>query len=61
MLWIMDSFSKLVSNALADKAFTGRREAYSGIISQIFELTNVLIPVPVCSSATTASDLADGT
>ena len=60
VLWIMDSFSKLVSNALSDDAQRGSRLEYSGVISMLFELNRVLIPVPVCSSATTAGDLANG-
>jgi hypothetical protein len=58
VLWIMDSFSRLVSNALSVDALQGIE--YSGTISMLFELNRVLIPVPVCSSATTAGDLANG-
>ena len=58
VLWIMDSFSRLVSNALSEKAPLGYHAEYSGVISMLFELNHVLIPVPVCSSATTADDLA---
>jgi len=57
----MDSFSTLVSNALATNAPPGSIAVYKGLISQIFGLTTVLIPVPVCSSATTAGALAGGT
>ena len=60
VLWIMDSFSRLVSNALSVDALQGSRLEYSGTIAMLFELNRVLIPVPVCSSATTAGDLANG-
>lgn len=60
IFWIMDSFSTLVSNAVAKDAAPGSIANYKGVISQIFSLTSVLIPVPVCSSATTAGALADG-
>ena len=60
VLWIMDSFCRLVSNALSVDTQRGSRAEYRDAICMLFELNRVLIPVPVCSSATTAGDLAKG-
>jgi len=60
VLWIMDSFCTLVSNALSVDARRDSRAEYRDVICMLFELNHVLIPVPVCSSATTAGDLANG-
>ncbi len=54
VMWVFDSFSTLVTNALRDPSSTS---AYSGVIATIFDLNASMIPVAVCSSATTAGAL----
>lgn len=59
VLWILDSFCRLVSNALSERAPLGYLERYRGSIAMLFEFNRVLIPVPGCST-TTVKDLANG-
>jgi len=58
-MWVLDSFSTLVSNALEDKESKNSQSkaAYSGVISMLFDLNTSIIPIAVCSSATTAGTL----
>ena len=59
VIWVLDSFSTLVSNALEDKEAknTHSKAAYDGLIVTLFDLNTSIIPVAVCSSATTAGAL----
>jgi hypothetical protein len=63
VMWVFDSFSTLVSNALDDKEAKDSKSkaAYSGVITMIFDLNTSMIPVAVCSSATTAGALNEST
>ena len=54
VMWVFDSFSTLVSNAIE---YPVSIAAYSGVIRRIFDLNDSLIPVAICSSATTAGAL----
>ena len=54
VMWVLDSFSTLVSNALDPKE---SKTAYAGVIVTLFDLNTSIIPVAVCSSATTAGAL----
>ena len=59
VMWVLDSFSTLVSNALEATAAKNARlhSEYDGVISTLFDLNTSIIPVAVCSSATTAGAL----
>lgn len=59
VMWVLDSFSTLVSNALKAKAAKNARLEFEfgGVISTLFDLNTSIIPVAVCSSATTAGAL----
>jgi len=59
VMWVLDSFSTLVSNALKDlnSNHTPSAAAYSGVIMTLFDLNTSIIPVAVCSSATTVGTL----
>jgi hypothetical protein len=59
ILWIFDSFCQLVTNTLDDN--TTNKAYYRGLIRDLFDLNEVLIPVLVCSSATTSILLGEGT
>ena len=54
VMWVFDSFSTLVWNANRDISL---KSYYSGVIATIFSLNKSMIPVAVCSSATTAGEL----
>jgi hypothetical protein len=54
VMWVLDSFSTLVSNALDPKE---SKTAYAAVITTLFDLNTSIIPVAVCSSATTAGAL----
>jgi len=54
VMWVLDSFSTLVSNALDPKE---SKTAYAEVIVTLFDLNTSIIPVAVCSSATTAGAL----
>ena len=58
-MWVFDSFSTLVSNALDDKEAKNSQSkaAYSGVITTLFDLNTSILPIAVCSSATTAGAL----
>jgi hypothetical protein len=56
VMWVLDSFNTLVSNALEVKE---RRAAYAGVITTLFDLNTSIIPVAVCSSATNAGALSE--
>jgi beta-phosphoglucomutase-like phosphatase (HAD superfamily) len=62
-MWVFDSFSTLVSNALEDKEAKDSKSkaAYSGVISTLFRLNTAMLPIAVCSSATTAGALNEST
>jgi hypothetical protein len=55
VMWVLDSFSTLVSKALV--AFEEKKSEYDGVISKFFDLNTSIIPVAVCSSATTVGAL----
>ena len=59
VMWVLDSFSTLVSNALEDKESKNSQSkaAYAGVIAMLFNLNTSIIPIAVCSSATTAGAL----
>jgi len=59
VMWVLDSFSTLVSNATRDldANHTPSVAAYSGVISMLFDLNTSIIPIAVCSSATIAVTL----
>ena len=59
VMWVLDSFSTLVSNANRDlkSNHTPSVSAYAGVIVTLFDLNTSIIPVAVCSSATTAGAL----
>ena len=58
VMWVFDSFSKLVSNALQNApAREQSKQAYSGFIGALFEMNLSMIIVAVSSSATTAGAL----
>jgi len=58
-MWVLDSFSTLVSNANRDlnANHTPSVAAYAGEITMLFDLNTAIIPIAVCSSATTAGAL----
>jgi low temperature requirement protein LtrA len=56
VMWVLDSFSTLVSNALNPHE---SKVAYAGMISMLFDLNTSIIPIAVCSSATTAGALSE--
>jgi hypothetical protein len=58
-MWVLDSFSTLVSNALEAKEAknSNTKAEYAGVISTLFDLNTSMIPIAVCSSATTADAL----
>jgi len=60
VLWVLDSFSSLVTNALkAEKANQADiAQEYAGVISMLFNLHASMIPLPVASSSTTAGALS---
>jgi len=62
-MWVIDSFSTLVSNALEDKEAKDSKSkaAYSGVISVLFRLNTAMLPIAVCSSTTTAGALNEST
>ena len=53
VIWVFDSFGTLISNALENSA-----TEYKGFISWLFQLHRQFLCLPVCSSATTARELA---
>ena len=55
VMWILDSFSTLVSKALVSTE--EKKSEYDGVISMLFDLNTSIIPIAVCSSATTAGAL----
>ena len=55
IMWVLDSFSTLVSKALVASAKD--KSEYDAVISKLFDLNTSIIPVAVCSSATTAGAL----
>ena len=55
VMWVLDSFSTLVSKALVSTE--EKKSEYDGVISMLFDLNTSIIPVAVCSSATTAGAL----
>ena len=55
VMWVLDSFSTLVSKALVSTE--EKKSEYDGVISRLFDLNTSIIPVAVCSSATTAGAL----
>ena len=59
VMWVLDSFSTLVSNALA--SMEKEKSEYDYVISTLFKLNTSIIPVAVCSSATTAGSLNEST
>ena len=63
VMWVFDSFSTLVSNALEDKEAKDSKSkaAYSGVISTLYGLNTAMLPIAVCSSATTAGELNEST
>jgi hypothetical protein len=63
VMWVLDSFSTLVSNATRDlnANHTPSVAAYAGVISMLFDLNTSIIPIAVCSSATTAGELSEST
>jgi len=56
VMWILDSFSALVSLALENPS---QKSEYAAVIDLLYRMSSSLIPVPVCSSATTAGSLGD--
>jgi hypothetical protein len=56
VMWVLDSFSTLVSNALNPHE---SKVAYAGMISMLFDLNTSIIPIAVCSSATTGGALSE--
>ena len=63
VMWVFDSYSTLVSNATKDlnAKNTTSAAAYSGVISMLFRLNIAMLPIAVCSSATTAGALNEST
>ena len=62
VMWVLDSFSTLVSNALDDKRTENQsRSAYSGVITMLFDLNTSMHPIAVCSSVTSAGDMSEST
>ena len=59
VVWILDSFSKLMSNALSAKAKD--KHVYSELFGQLFDLSSAMVPVPVCSSITPPGALSGST
>ena len=61
VMWMFDSFSTLVTNATRDSAAnnSGSVAAYAGVVVTVFNLNDSMIPVAVCSSATTAGELSE--
>ena len=59
VMWVLDSFSTLVSNATRDlnANHTTSVADYAGVITMLFNLNTSIIPIAVCSSATTAGAL----
>ena len=59
VMWVLESFSTLVSNANRDlkSNHTPSVSAYAGVIVTLFDLNTSIIPVAVCSSATTLGAL----
>ena len=55
VMWMLDSFSTLVSKALV--ASEKDKSEYDGVISKLFDLNTSIIPIAVCSSATTVGAL----
>ena len=58
-MWVFDSFSTLVSKALASTE--EKKAEYDGVISMLFRLNTAMLPIAVCSSATTAGTLNEST
>ena len=63
VMWVLDSFSTLVSNALEAKKTekSDSKAEYAGVISMLFNLNTSIIPIAVCSSVTTAGALNEST
>jgi hypothetical protein len=62
VMWVLDSFSTLVSNATRDLKSKNSSSvaAYAGVIVTLFYLNrSMIIPVGVCSSATTLGELRE--
>ena len=59
VMWVFDSFSTLVSKALASTE--EKKAEYDGVISMLFRLNTAMLPIAVCSSATTAGALNEST
>ena len=61
VMWVLESYSTLVSNATRDLKLNQSLSvsAYSGVIVSLFDLNTSIIPVAVCSSATTAGLLSE--
>jgi len=57
VMWIFDSFSSLVTKALG--SMQKEKDGYGSVINMLFRLNSSLIPVPVCSAATTAGALSE--
>ena len=55
VMWVIDSFSTLVSKAVVSTE--EKKSEYDGVISTLFDLNTSIIPIAVCSSATTAGAL----
>jgi hypothetical protein len=55
VMWVLDSFSTLVSNAINEN----KKVQYCSVISTLFDLNTSIIPIAVCSSATTAGALSE--
>ena len=59
VMWVLDSFSTLVSKALASTE--EKKSEYDSVISMLFDLNTSIIPIAICSSATTAGALNEST
>ena len=59
VMWVFDSFSTLVSKALASTE--EKKAEYDGVISTLFRLNTAMLPIAVCSSTTTAGALNEST
>ena len=59
VMWVFDSFCTLVSKALASTE--EKKAEYDGVISMLFRLNTAMLPIAVCSSATTAGSLNEST
>jgi hypothetical protein len=59
VMWVLDSFSTLVSKAIVSNE--EKKAEYDGVISMLFDLNTSIIPIAVCSSATTAGALSEST